>query len=221
VNISWGDDEYDEVIGVVGDIHHAGLDQTPRPMIYWPHVRTEYTTMYPIVRTSGDPSAIASAAREEVKRMDASQPIAGVRTLEEIVSTSIAQPRLISRLLAVFAAVALALAAIGIYGVVAYSVSQRTREIGIRVALGSTPAGVAKLIAGQGAKLAGVGIAIGIPAALLLARAMESMLFDTDPADPSTIAVVALVLTAAAVAACLVPLRKALKVDPANALRSE
>ena len=221
VNISWGDDEYDEVIGVVGDVHHAGLDQAPRPMIYWPHIRTEYTTMFPIVRTTGDPAAIAAAAREEVKRMDAAQPIAGVRTLEEIVSTSIAQPRLITRLLAVFAAVALALAAIGIYGVVAYSVSQRTREIGIRVALGSTPGGVAKLIAGQGVRLAGAGIAIGIPAALLLARAMESMLFDTDPADPATIAVVALVLTAAAVAACLVPLRKALKVDPAHALRSE
>ena len=221
VNISWGDDEYDEVIGVVGDIHHAGLDEEPRPMIYWPHVRTEYSRMFPIVRTTGDPAAIAAAAREEVKRLDPAQPISGVRTLEEIVSNSIAQPRLIARLLAVFAAVALALAAIGIYGVVAYSVSQRTREIGIRVALGSTPGGVAKLIAGQGARLAGIGIAIGIPAALLLARGMESMLFNTDPADPATIGIVALVLTGAAIAACLVPLRKALKVDPANALRSE
>ena len=219
--VSWADEEYDEVVGVVGDIHHAGLDEDPRPMIYWPHIRTEYTRMFPIVRTTGDPASIIATAREEVKRLDAAQPIASVRTLEEIVSTSIAQPRLITRLLAVFAVVALALAAVGIYGVVAYSVSQRTREIGIRVALGSTPGGVAKLIAGQGVKLALAGTAIGIPAALLLARGMESMLFDTDPADPATIAVVALVLTVTAVAACLVPLRKALKVEPAHALRSE
>lgn len=156
-----------------------------------------------------------------MKRLDAAQPIAGVRTLDAIVSSSIAQPRLIARLLAVFAAVALALAAVGIYGVVAYSVSERTREIGIRVALGSTPGGVVKLIAGQGLRLAGIGIALGIPAALLLARAMESMLFDTDPADPTTIAGVALILTITAGAACLVPLRKALGVDPAHALRSE
>ena len=221
VNISWGDDEYDEIVGVVGDIHHAGLDEQPRPMIYWPHIRTEYTTMYPIVRTTGDPGAIAALAREEDKRLDAVQPIAGVRTLDELVSNSIAQPRLIARLLAVFAAVALTLAAIGIYGVVAYTVSQRTREIGIRMALGSTRGGVARLIAGQGLRLAGLGIALGIPAALLLARAMESMLFDTDPADPGTLAIVALVLMAAAVAACLVPLRKAVGVDPAHALRSE
>ena len=219
--VSWTDDEYEEVVGVVGDIHHAGLDEDPRPMVYWPHIRTEYTRMFPIVRTTGDPASIIATAREEVKRLDAAQPIAGVRTLEEIVSTSIAQPRLITRLLAVFAAVALTLAVIGIYGVVAYTVSQRTREIGIRVALGSTPGGVAKLIAGQGVKLALAGTAIGIPIALLLARGMESMLFNTDPADPATIAVVALLLTVAALAACLVPLRKALKVEPAQALRSE
>lgn len=221
IAVSWDDDEYDEVIGVVGDIHHAGLDQAPRPMIYWPHVRVPYTTMYPVVRATGDPSSVVAAARDAVRRLDAAQPIAGVRTLESIVSTSIAQPRLIMRLLAVFAAVALTLAAIGIYGVVAYSVSQRTREIGIRVALGATPGGVARLIAGQGALLAGAGIAVGVPAALLLARAMESMLFATDPADPGTIAAVAFVLAAAAMAACLVPLRKALRVDPAQALRSD
>jgi putative ABC transport system permease protein len=221
VAVSWADDEYDEVVGVVGDIHHAGLDEAPRPMIYWPHIRTPYTRMFPVVRTTGDPAAIIAAAREEVKRLDAAQPIASVRTLEELVSNSIAQPRLIMRLLAVFAAVALTLAAVGIYGVVAYGVSQRTREIGIRMALGATPRGVTRLVAGQGAILAGAGIAIGVPAALLLARGMASMLFDTDPADPATIGAVALVLATAALTACLVPLRKALKVDPARALRSE
>lgn len=221
VNISWGDDEYDEIIGVVGDIHHAGLDQQPRPMIYWPHVREPYTRMYPVVRTAGDPEAIVGAAREAVRALDASQPIANVRTLETLVSRSIAQPRLIMRLLSLFAAVALALAAIGIYGVVAYTVSQRTREIGIRVALGATPGGIAKVIAGQGALLAGLGIAIGVPAALLLARGMEAMLFATDPADPATLGAVAAVLGAATLAACLVPLRRALKVDPALALRAD
>ena len=190
-------------------------------MIYWPHVHTQYTTMWPVVRTSGDPSAVAAAARAEVLRLDPSQPIANVRTLEEIVSVSVAQPRLIARLLAVFAAVALILAAIGIYGVVAYSVSQRTREIGIRMALGATPGTIVRLIVGHGAMLAGAGIAVGVPAALLLARGMKSMLFETPPSDPATVAGVALVLTATAIAACLVPLRKALRVHPSEALRSE
>jgi ABC-type antimicrobial peptide transport system permease subunit len=128
---------------------------------------------------------------------------------------------LISRLLAVFAAVALTLAAIGIYGVIAYAVSQRTREIGIRVALGATPARVVRLVVLHGAMLAAAGLAVGIPASLLLARAMNSMLFETPPSDPATLAAVALLLTVTALAACLVPLRKALRVDPAVALRRE
>ena len=221
VSISWTDSAPQEVIGVVGDIRHANLGEPTRPMIYWPHVHTQYTTMWPVVRTSGDPSAVAALARAEVLRLDPSQPIANVRTLEEIVSVSVAQPRLIARLLAVFAAVALILAAIGIYGVVAYSVSQRTREIGIRMALGATPGRIVRLIVGHGAMLAGAGIAVGVPAALLLARGMESMLFETPPSDPATVGGVALVLTATAIAACLVPLRKALRVHPSEALRSE
>ncbi len=219
--ISWTDRSYHEVIGVVGDIRHANLSEPTRPMIYWPHVQTPYTTMYPVVRTTGDPNTIAAAARAEVLTLDPAQPIAGVRTLEEIVSVAVAQPRLIARLLAVFAGVALILAAIGIYGVVAYGVSQRTREIGIRMALGATPGSVVKLIVSHGAMLAGAGIAVGVPAALLLAQAMQSMLFETAPGDPMTIGIVALVLVAAALAACLVPLRKALRVHPSDALRSE
>jgi ABC-type lipoprotein release transport system permease subunit len=190
-------------------------------MVYWPHVSTPYTTMYPVVRTTGDPATVAAAARAEVLKLDAAQPIASVRTLEEIVAVAVAQPRLIARLLAVFAGVALILAAVGIYGVVSYGVSQRTREIGIRMALGATPASVVKLIVSHGALLAGAGIAVGVPAALLLARAMKSMLFETPPSDPLTIGVVALALTAAAITACLVPLRKALRVHPSEALRSE
>lgn len=221
VLISWTDRSYHEVIGVVGDIRHANLSEPTRPMIYWPHVQTPYTTMYPVVRTTGDPNTIAAAARAEVLKLDPAQPIAGVRTLEEIVSVAVAQPRLIARLLAVFAGVALILAAIGIYGVVAYGVSQRTREIGIRMALGATPGSVVKLIVSHGAMLAGAGIAVGVPAALLLAQAMQSMLFETAPSDPVTIGIVALVLAAAALAACLVPLRKALRVHPSEALRSE
>jgi putative ABC transport system permease protein len=221
VAISWADNEFQEVIGVAGDIRHADLGTPTRPMIYWPHVKVPYLTMYPVVRTSGDPSMVVAAARAEVQRMDPAQPIANVRTLEEIVAASVAQPRLIARLLAVFAAVALALAAIGIYGVVAYGVSQRTREIGIRMALGATRGRVVRLIVSHGLVLAGAGLLLGVPAALLLARAMNSMLFETPPADPATIAAAALVLMATAVTACLVPLRKALAVDPAEALRNE
>jgi putative ABC transport system permease protein len=221
VAISWDDNEWQEVIGVAGDIRHADLGTPTRPMIYWPHVKVPYLTMYPVVRTSGDPSMVVAAARAEVQRMDPAQPIANVRTLEEIVSASVAQPRLIARLLAVFAAVALALAAIGIYGVVAYGVSQRTREIGIRMALGATRGRVVRLIVSHGLMLAGAGLLLGVPAALLLARAMNSMLFETPPADPATIAAAALVLLATAVVACLVPLRKALGVEPSEALRNE
>jgi putative ABC transport system permease protein len=221
VKISWTYNEYDEVIGVVGDIRHAELGAPTRPMVYWPHVHTTYTTMMPVVRTAGESETVVAAARAEVLRLDPAQPIAGVRTLEEIVASSVAQPRLISRLLAVFAAVALVLAAIGIYGVVAYGVSQRTREIGIRVALGASRGSVVKMILAHGVLLAAAGLAIGIPAALLLARGMKSMLFETPPGDPATILAVSLVLAGAAVTACLVPLRKALRVDPAHALRSE
>jgi putative ABC transport system permease protein len=209
------------VIGVVGDIRHADLSQPTRPMVYWPHVHTAYTTMAPVVRTTGDASSMAAIARAEVLRLDPAQPIANVRTLEEIVSNSVAQPRLITRLLAVFAAVALVLAAIGIYGVVAYSVSQRAREIGIRMALGATRANVVRLIVTQGVLLAAAGLAIGVPAALLLARWMKTLLFETPPGDPVTIGVVSLVLGGAAIAACLVPLRKALRLDPAHALRND
>jgi putative ABC transport system permease protein len=221
VAISWVNSDYQEVIGVVGDIRHADLGTPTRPMIYWPHVKNAYLTMWPVVRTSADPDTLVAAARAEVQRLDPVQPIANTRTLEDIVSISVAQPRLIARLLAVFAAVALILAAIGIYGVVAYTVSQRTREIGIRVALGATPGRIVTLIVTHGALLAGAGLAVGVPSALLLARAMDSMLFETAPSDPMTIAVVSLVLTGSAILACLVPLRRALRVDPSEALRSE
>ena len=221
VAISWTDESFQEVIGVVGDIRHADLGTPTRPMIYWPHVKNPYTTMWPVIRTSGDPDTLVAAARAEVQRLDSAQPIANTRTLEDIVAISVAQPRLIARLLAVFAAVALILAAIGIYGVVAYTVSQRTREIGIRVALGATPGRIVKLIVMHGALLAGAGLAVGVPSALLLARALGSMLFETAPGDPATIVLVSLVLTGSAILACLIPLRKALRVDPSEALRSE
>jgi putative ABC transport system permease protein len=221
ISISWANDAYQEVIGVVGDIRHADLGTPTRPMIYWPHVKNAYTTMYPVVKTTGDPATVVAAARAEVSRLDPALPIANVRTVDEIVATTVAQPRLIMRLLGVFAAVGLILAAVGIYGVVAYGVSQRTREIGIRMALGARPSSVVRLIVAHGVVLAGAGLAIGIPAALLLARAMGSMLFATEPGDPATIAGVAVVLTLVAVAACMVPLRKALRIDPSEALRSE
>lgn len=221
VTVSWNITDPQQVIGVVADIRHADLVTPTRATLYWPHIASPYTTMYPVVRTTGDPDTIVSAARAEVLNLDPAQPIASVRTLEDIVSVTVAQPRLISRLLAVFAAVALTLAAIGIYGVIAYAVSQRTREIGIRVALGATPGRVVRLVVLHGAMLAAAGLAVGIPASLLLARAMNSMLFETPPSDPATLAAVALLLSVTALAACLVPLRKALRVDPAVALRRE
>lgn len=173
------------------------------------------------IRTRGDPAAIEPAVRRLVLSIDPQQPIYGVRSMDERVSGSSSQPRFLSLLLALFAAVAATLAAVGIYGVMSYTVAQQTRELGIRMALGAETGSVLRLVLNRGLVLAGVGIAIGVGGALALGKVMSTQLFQTKAADPMVFGIVSLGLVVVALLATLIPARRAMRVDPIVALRSE
>jgi len=210
-----------EIIGVVGDVKQAGFDHEAEPMAYWPIPKSTYFSMTFVIRAKGDANALAISARDVIRSLDAKQPVADVRTLESLLGSSVARQRFNTLLLAVFAMVALLLAAIGIYGVMAYSVTQRTQEIGIRVALGARGADVLKLVVGQGMKLALTGVVIGLIGALALTRLMSNLLFGVRATDPLTFITVATLLVGVALVACWLPARRAAKVDPMIALRCE
>jgi putative ABC transport system permease protein len=174
-----------------------------------------------VLRVQGDPLNYVAALRQEVQALDKTLALSRVQTMEEIVSATVAVPRLVMLLFASFAAVALVLASLGIYGVMAYSVTQRTHEIGIRIALGAQTRNVLGLVVGQGMKLAVLGVGLGLAASFGLTRLMESLLFGIQATDPLTFAAVALLLTLVALLACYLPARRATKVDPMIALRYE
>ena len=174
-----------------------------------------------VVRTTADPETMISALRSRILSVDKFTAISRVRTLNDLVSESIAQPRFYTLLLAIFAGIALTLAALGIYGVVAYSVSQRTHEIGIRVALGAEASRILRLVVGRGLILILSGVGIGLGGAFALTRLLTGLLFEVRATDPTVFVVVALLLIAVALGACLVPARKATRVDPLVALRHE
>ena len=221
VRVAWNNERDDEIIGVVGDVRHAGLHEAPRAMTYWPYPRFSYPGMTLALRTAGDPRAIANTVIAIVREQDPALAVADVKTMGEIVSESVAERRMTMTLLAVFAVAALLLAAVGIYGVIAYSVSQRTQEIGIRMALGAQQSDVLRMVVGQALVLTLTGIAIGGAGALLLTRLMRDLLFHTRPADPVTFVAVAALLATVALAASYFPGRRAAGVDPVVALRSE
>ena len=210
-----------EIIGIVGDVKHAGLDIEPRAMAYWPHPELAYSFMTLVARTEGDPMSLASSVQREVQALDKDQPIADVHTMEQLLSASVARARFSTLLLGVFAGVALLLAAVGIYGVMSYSVTQRTHEIGIRMALGASRGDVMGLVVRQGMTLALVGVGLGLGAAYALTRVMSSLLYGVSVTDPVTFIAISLVLTGVALAANLVPARRATRVDPMIALRYE
>jgi putative ABC transport system permease protein len=210
-----------EVIGVVGDVKHAGLDEEVRSTAYWPYPELSFDFMTLIVRTDGDPLAFAPALRETVLSLDKDQPVADIRTMESLLSASLARTRFATALMAAFAGMALLLAVLGIYGVVTYIVEERTREIGIRVALGASYNGIIGLLLKQGMILAGMGITIGTLTSLGLTRLLVKLLFGTKPADPLTFVSVVLGLGAVAVSACYFAARRTTKVDPMTALRWE
>ncbi|HEX4594770.1 MAG TPA: ABC transporter permease [Bryobacteraceae bacterium] len=208
-----------EVVGIAADVKIGGLgDKTANNQLYVPYRQRPFLTMFLITR---GPSSIASAARREILRIDADQPVAAVRTMDEVIAESVSQPRLRTALIGAFAALALVLAVIGIAGVVGWSVSQRTNEIGIRMALGARPSNILGMIVRQAFTMIGAGQLIGLVGAFALTRVLASFLFGISPEDPLTFASVAILLALVALAACAVAARRALRIDPVKALRSE
>jgi putative ABC transport system permease protein len=219
---SWGKLIPLEVVGVVGDARLVTLSNDEiRPAIYCPQLQQPHNAMTFVVRTAGDPSSLASAARGALRQIDPNQPLSDIEPLETVLADSLARPRLVALLLAIFGGAALLLAAIGIYGVMTYIVTARTQEIGVRVALGASHARVLRLVVGQAMAMAGLGIAIGIAGALALTRLLASLLYGVTPTDPLTFTAVALLLALVAVAASLLPARRAAAVDPMVAMRAE
>ncbi len=210
-----------EIIGVVGDVRQMGLDTPAEPTVYWPHPELVMSEMTIVVRTTNDPLALVPAMRTELRQMDAELPMAAIATMDQLLSGSVSRSRFTMLVLGVFAALALVLASIGIYGVIAYSVTQRTQEFGIRMALGANRRDVFRLVLGQGTRLTLLGIGFGIAAALIVTRLMATLLYGISATDPLTFTAVALLLALVALAACYIPARRATRVDPIVALRYE
>ena len=210
------------IIGVVGRVKMEGLGQdSKRVQGYFSLAQFPSSGMGIIIKAAGDPTQLVAAAREQVKAIDPDLPVYGIRTMNEIRADSVAPERLNLTLFSLLAGIALVLAIVGIYGVVSHSVTQRTHEIGIRMAIGAQPRDVFRMIIGQGMMLALIGVAIGLIGAFLLTRLMAAMLFGIEPTDPMTFSVIAVLLTGVALVACCVPGRRATKVDPVVSLRYE
>ncbi|HEU0175927.1 MAG TPA: ABC transporter permease [Blastocatellia bacterium] len=211
-----------EVVGVVGDARQGALNLPPSPEIYFPNMQRAFGQQVSlVVRTSVDPASLSEAVRRAAQSVNPDAPVFRVRTMREVIAGSIAQERFNTTLMALFAVVAMLLAAIGLYGVMAFSVTQRTLEIGIRVALGAQSADVLRLVIRQGLRLVTLGVALGLMAALALTRLMKNLLFEVSATDPMTFAGVAALLALVALVACWIPARRATKVDPMIALRCE
>jgi putative ABC transport system permease protein len=203
---------------VLGDVKEEGTTAAPTTAIYFPGTMNDMTL---VVRAAQNPTNLASDIRDIIHSVDPNQPVGTVRTMQSVVSDSIAPRRLAMLISVLFAALAMVVAMLGVYGVVSYSVTQRTHEIGIRMALGAEKHDVLWMVLSQGLKLAVIGVAIGLAGALALTRLLSSMLYGVRPTDPLTFIAVSLILIAVALVACYIPARRAAKVDPMVALRYE
>jgi len=210
-----------EVVGVVRDIRFASLDAEMRPTVYLPHTQLSIGLMTIVVRSEGDPLSQVAGLTNVVRRIDPEVPLADVRTMQAVVDATMARQRTVAVLLTAFALLALALAGVGVYGVMAYSVARRTQEIGVRMALGATPQSVFSLVLGHALRLVGAGVVIGLVAAGALTRLLETLLFETEPLDAWTFAATAIVLMAVATLASYVPARRGTRIAPVEALRAE
>jgi putative ABC transport system permease protein len=219
--VQWGRETPYQIVGVVGDVKHDGLDKESQPTVYFPNAQETQTIATLMIRTGGDPMQLAPVAEQIIHAYDKDQAIAKIQPLDMFLSKAVARPRFQSVLLTSFAGLALLLAAIGIFGVMSYSVAQRTHEIGIRVALGAQRDQVLRLVVGQGLLLALIGTAAGLAGAFALTRYLKTLLFNVSPTDWLTFTTVPIVLCAVALAASYLPALRAMRVDPMQALRYE
>lgn len=216
-----------QIVGIVDDVRQVGLDQEPEPQVFvdsrqWPGLPPGFAILqYYAVRTDGDPASVISHVRGVLRQLDSQAAPYNIAPMEQLVSNSISRPRLYAVLVGLFGGVALALAAIGIYGTMAYSVTRRRREIGIRMALGAQRSEVMRVVLGHGMVLTGIGIALGLAGAAAVTRYLDGMLFGLTPLDPTTLIAVSLIFAGVAMAAAYIPARRATKVDPLVALRYE
>ena len=210
-----------EIVGVVGDVRDTELESKGRAAMYQPAAQAPFGSMYFAVRTERDPAAAISGVRAAIREMDPELPLDAVGTVDALVETSLSQRRFAMLLMGIFAGLALVLAMVGIYGVMSYSVTQATQEIGIRMALGARRGDVLRMVLGYAAVLMSAGIVVGMAASLGAGRLLASQLFEVKPYDPVTYALVGTVLVATALAACLIPAFRAMRVDPVIALRNE
>ena len=215
-----GSEDWREVVGIVRDVRSWGYEVPVNPEMYMPLEQFVWTSMYFAVATEGNPTTVAAAVREQLRAVDADLPMSNVQTMEQVAARSMASRRISMQMLATFGALALVLAAAGIYGVMAHLVALRTSEIGVRMTLGARPPDVMKLVMREGLTQALVGLAIGLTAGVWLMSTFRTMLFGVHPADPLTLIAVAVILSGTALAACLIPARRAMRVDPVQALRA-
>jgi putative ABC transport system permease protein len=221
IQIGNGSDAFAEIVGVVGSVRYDGLARTPRPVMYVPLRQDAFGSMWVLARTSGDPAALMTEARQVVKSLDPALPAYSMKTLDDVISESVAPRRFPMLLLGLFAAIAVGLAAVGLYGVVAYGVSLRTQEIGIRMAIGASRGDVLRMIVTGGMRVALVGVIVGIAGALALSRLMRTMLFGVTGVDPASYVATAAMLLGVAALACYIPARRAMRLDPLSALREQ
>jgi putative ABC transport system permease protein len=208
-----------EIVGVIRDVHHRGLDEPSRPEMYFPFAQLPSPGLTLVLRTEGEPRGSVAAVASAVRSIDADQPLGAVRTMDELLTRSVAGRRFPLLLLATFATLALVLAAVGIYGVMSFLVAQRRHEIGVRMALGAEAKDVRRLVVGQGMRLVLAGLALGALGAFALTRVLRGLLFAVSATDPLTFGAVALLLVLVALAACWIPARRATRIDPLAALR--